>query len=119
VHDRARQDVHARIVAQHPLVEAHQDLLIINRRVSVCIQPALPLNQDDKPSWLFRSDCRPIVDITLGVPLASTQSGEILGYVAMPRLMMPNGWLRLSGSNLGLLTLHGHLGLDFLKEYGP
>jgi len=37
----------------------------------------------------------------------------------MPRLMMPNGWLRLSGSNLGLLTLHGHLGLDFLKEYGP
>lgn len=116
VHDRARQEVHARIVAQHALVEVHQDLVIIDRRVSVLIQPAFPLHQLDAPSWLFRPDHRPMVDITLGVPLNDTQSGEILGYLAMPRLMMPNGWLRLSGSNLGLLTLHGYRGLDFLKD---
>ena len=30
--------------------------------------------------------------------------------------MMPHGWLRLSGSNMGLLSLHGYRGLDFLKE---
>ena len=116
VHERARQEVHDRIVAQHPLVETHQDLLIINGRVSVYIQPSLPLHQHDAPSWLFRPDHRQVVDITLGVPLADTQGGEILGYVAMPRLMMPNGWLRLSSSNLGLLTLHGYRGLDFLKD---
>lgn len=119
VHTRTRQDVCDLITAQHGLVEVHQDLLIINRQISVCIQPALPLRQDDAPSWLFKADHRPVVDITIGVPLADAQGGEILGYLAMPRLLMPNGWLRLSGSNLGLLTLHGYRGLDFLKELSP
>jgi hypothetical protein len=35
----------------------------------------------------------------------------------MPRLMMPPGWFRLSGSNSGLIDLHGYRGLEFLKEY--
>ena len=60
---------------------------------------------------------RPVVDLTLGVLLSDRAHAEILGYVAMPRLMMPTGWVRLSGSNMGLLSLHGHKGLEFLKEY--
>ncbi len=119
VHDRARREVRDLITAQHAVVEAHQDLLIINRHISVCIQPSLPIRQDDAPSWLFKTDQRPVVDITIGVPLSDTQGGEVLGYLAMPRLMMPSGWLRLSGSNLGLLTLHGYRGLDFLKDLSP
>ena len=117
VQDRARQDVQARIMALHGEVETHLDFLVINRRVSVLIQPAIPLISSATPSWLFRPDHRPAVDITLGVPLADNQGSEILGYLAMPRLMMPTGWLRLSGANTGLITLHGHTGLDFLKEY--
>lgn len=116
VHDRARRDVRERIAAQHGRVEMYDDLLIIDRQVSVCIQPALPLRQDEAPIWLFKPDHRSVVDITLGVPLSDTREGEILGYLAMPRLLMPHGWLRLSGSNLGLLSLHGYRGLDFLKE---
>lgn len=119
VHDRARKQVCERISAQHAQVDVHQDLLIINRQISVCIQPALPLQQDDSPSWLFKTDQRPMVDITIGVPLSDAQGGEALGYLAMPRLMMPAGWLRLSGNNLGLLTLHGYRGLEFLRELSP
>ncbi|MBA2481217.1 MAG: recombinase family protein [Planctomycetes bacterium] len=117
VQDRTRLDVQTRIAALHDLVEPHLDFLVINRRVTVIIQPALPMTGCASPSWLFRPDHRPVVDITIGVPLADRHSGEILGYLAMPRLMMPTGWLRLSGANTGLITLHGYKGLDFLQEY--
>jgi DNA invertase Pin-like site-specific DNA recombinase len=117
VQDRTRLDVQARIAQLHGLVEPHLDFLVINRRVTVIIQPAFPLASYASPSWLFRPDHRPVVDVTIGVPLADHLGGEILGYLAMPRLMMPTGWLRLSGANTGLISLHGYSGLGFLKEY--
>ncbi len=118
VRSRAADHVYAQIADQHQgKVERYDDFLVINDRISVMIQPAVPVQGFDSPSWLFRADHRQVIDITLGVPLADRNGSEILGYIAMPRLMMPGGWLRLSGSNLGLLSLHGYKGLEFLKEY--
>lgn len=117
VQERARQGVIAKIKEYEGKVELHQDFLVINDRVTVLIQPAVPVLGFESPSWLFRPDQRPVVDITVGVPLADHEEGVILGYLVMPRLMMPTGWLRLSGSNAGLIDLHGYHGLEFLKEY--
>jgi DNA invertase Pin-like site-specific DNA recombinase len=117
VRERACVEVRAKIAELNGKVVAHQDFLVINDRFSVLIQPSIPVHGFESPYWLFRPDHRPVVDITLGVPLGDRTGGEILGYIAMPRLMMPSGWLRLSGSNLGLLSLHGYKGLEFLKEY--
>lgn len=117
VQERARMDVQRKIAELHGSVVAHEDFLVINERVTVLIQPAIPVIAYDAPYWLFRPDHRPVVDFTLGVPLADRESADILGYLAMPRLMMPNGYLRLSGANTGLIALHGHRGLEFLKEF--
>lgn len=116
VQARARAAVEAKITELKGKVEAHQDFLVINDRFTVLIQPAIPALGFESPSWLFRPDHRPAVDVTLGVPLADQHGGEILGYLAMPRLLMPTGWLRLSSANTGLITLHGYQGLNFLKE---
>lgn len=118
VHERVRLAVQASLSERHGKVVPHQDVLIIDDRFTVLIQPAIPVVELTSPSWLFRPDHRPLVDITLGVPLADRDGSEILGYLAMPRLMMPTGWLRLSGSNPGLITLHGYKGLDFLQRFG-
>jgi DNA invertase Pin-like site-specific DNA recombinase len=117
VRERARAEVAAQIVAMNGTVQTYRDFMVINERFSVLIQPSIPVHGYESPYWLFRPDHRPEVDITLGVPLGDRTGGEILGYVAMPRLMMPTGWMSLSGSNLGLISLHGFTGLDFLKEY--
>ncbi|MBA3936250.1 MAG: recombinase family protein [Planctomycetes bacterium] len=117
VQERARTEVQSKIAELQGTVVAYQDFLVINERLTVLIQPAIPVLGYDSPYWMFRPDHRTAVDITLGVVLADRESADILGYVAMPRLMMPNGYLRLSGANTGLITLHGHRGLEFLKEF--
>jgi DNA invertase Pin-like site-specific DNA recombinase len=116
VQAKARAAVEQEISGLGGKVEAHQDFLVINDRFTVLIQPAVPALGYGTPSWLFRPDHRPAVDLTLGVPLADEHGSEILGYLAMPRLLMPTGWLRLSSANTGLITLHGYQGLHFLKE---
>lgn len=93
IQTRARQDVAAKIAELQGRVEAHDDFLVINDRFTVLIQPAIPMFGGPAPYWLFRPDHRTVVDITLGVPLADREGSAILGYVAMPRLMMPTGYL--------------------------
>ena len=66
--------------------------------------------------WAFRPDHRPVVDITLGVPLSDGGAYEILGYLALPRLMVPERWVRLSASNDARIQLHGHNGLELIRE---
>jgi DNA invertase Pin-like site-specific DNA recombinase len=117
VRERARLAVEAAITELHGTLVTHDDFLVVNGRFSILIQPSIPVLGYESPYWLFKPDHRHTVDITLGVLMADCQAGEILGYIAMPRLMMPTGYMRLSANNLGLIALHGHKGLDFLKEY--
>jgi len=117
VREQAKKEVQATIADLNGTVQVHDDFLVINERFTVLVQPAVPIMSYESPYWMFRTDQRPQVDLTLGVPLADHNDPQILGYVAMPRLMMPNGWMRLSGNNLGLISLHGHSGLGFLKDY--
>jgi hypothetical protein len=38
--------------------------------------------------WFFRPDRREVIDITLGVPLSEDKQPRILGYLALPRLLV-------------------------------
>ncbi|MBK9121298.1 MAG: hypothetical protein IPM18_17085 [Phycisphaerales bacterium] len=98
------------------LVDEHDDFIVINRDFTVLIQPSVPVPDGYGAFWAFRPDHRPVVDITLGVPLADGGTAEILGYLALPRLMVPERWVRLSASSDARIALHGHNGLELIRE---
>ena len=66
--------------------------------------------------WYFRPDLREVVDITLGVPVSSSEGPEILGYVALPRLVVPDRGFRVFGSSEIPLEMYGHTGLEFIFQ---
>ena len=113
---RVRNDVFEAISREARLVDEHDDFIVINRDFTVLIQPSVPVPDGYGEFWAFRPDHRPVVDITLGVPLSNGGRHEILGYLALPRLMVPERWVRLSAASDARIDLHGYNGLDLIRE---
>ena len=59
---------------------------------------------------------RGTVDITLGVPISSHDGPQILGYLAFPRLLVPDKGIRLFGSSEARLDMYGHTGLETIFQ---
>lgn len=97
-------------------VERHEDFLVINRRFTVLVQPSVPVPHGYQHYWYFRPDHRSMIDITLGVPVSGADQSRILGYVALPRLLVRNKSIRMFGSSETRLSLHGHTGLDMITQ---
>ncbi len=97
-------------------VEAYDDFLVLNRKVTVLIQPSVPVLFGYNQYWYFRPDERGIVDITLGVPLSGPKGPQILGYLALPRLLVQDRGIRLFGSSESRLDMYGHHGLEVLFQ---
>jgi DNA invertase Pin-like site-specific DNA recombinase len=114
--ERVRQTVLEAIRQDVELVDVYDDFVVIDQRFTVLIQPSVPIPDGYGTFWAFRPDHRPVIDITLGVPLSSGDSREILGYLALPRLMVREPWVRLSSSSDTRIELHGYNGLDLIRE---
>lgn len=114
--ERIRNEVFQAIGQQARLVDEHEDFIVINRDFTVLIQPSVPVPDGYSAFWPFRPDRRPVVDITLGVPLSNGGNYEILGYLALPRLMVRERWVRLSGASEARIDMHGYSGLELIKE---
>lgn len=112
----AAHKVRARLKAEFGQVEEFSDFLVVNGTFTVLIQPAVPVPWGFQSFWSFQPDRRPIVDITLGVPLAGTEDGEILGYVAFPRVATRRAPIRVLGSQDPKLDFFGHNGLDVIRR---
>jgi len=97
-------------------VESYDDFLVLNRRFTVLIQPSVPVPHGYSQYWYFRPDVRGVVDITLGVPVSGPKGPEILGYLALPRLLVEGRGIRLFGSSESRLSLYGHRGLDIIFQ---
>ena len=113
---RVKNDVFQAISTDARLVDEYEDFIVINQNFTVLIQPAVPIPDGYGAFWAFRPDHRPAIDITLGVPLSNGGTHEILGYLALPRLMVPQRWVRLSGGSDARIELQGHNGLDLIRE---
>ena len=114
--NRVREDVFRTISQEARLVDEHEDFIVINRDFTVLIQPSVPMPDGYGSFWAFRPDHRPVVDITLGVALSDSGGQEILGYLALPRLMVPEQWVRLSAASDSRIEMQGYNGLDLIKE---
>jgi DNA invertase Pin-like site-specific DNA recombinase len=113
---KAKDQVFKAISKQVRTVTEYEDFLVINRDFTVLIQPSVPVPYGYGAYWTFKPDHRPVIDITLGVPLSDGEQYEILGYLALPRLMVPSGWVRLSSNTENRIEMHGHSGLDLIRE---
>jgi hypothetical protein len=97
-------------------VECYDDFLVVNRKFTVLIQPAGPVPHGYTNYWYFLPDARGMVDITLGVPVSGSKGPEILGYLALPRLLVQSRGIRLFSSSEALLAMYGHAGLDIILK---
>lgn len=114
--DRARADVFDAIRESAGMVSEHENFLVINEEFTVTIQPSVPMPCGYGEYWTFRPDRRPAVDITLGVPLSNGDEHAIMGYLALPRLMVREPWVRLSVASETRIELQAHSGLEFIRE---
>jgi len=113
---QVKQEVESQLRSLVPQVESYDDFLVLNGRFTVLIQPSVPVPHGYTHYWYFRPDVRGVVDITLGVPVSGPRGPEILGYLALPRLLVEDRGIRLFGSSEARLDLYGHRGLDMIFQ---
>jgi hypothetical protein len=112
--NRARDVVHDQIRQQIPGVLSYSDFLVLDRRLTVSVQPAIPFPNGYTVYWPFRPDRRNVIDITLGVLLSDPEDLNILGYVALPRWLAGRRTLRV-GAGAARVDMFGCETLDFLR----
>ncbi len=111
---RAQVETQLRQTVQH--VESYDDFLVVNGKFTVLIQPSVPVPHGYNQYWYFRPDDRGVVDITLGVPVSASEGPQILGYVALPRILVRQRGIRVFGSSEARLVMYGHTGLEFIFQ---
>lgn len=96
-------------------VEDYEDFIVVNRSLSLVVQPSVPVPWGYDFFWSFRLDRRPVIDVTLGVPLSGPPDYAIMGYLALPRLLLTRNYLRVFPHDWRF-ELYGHEDLDFIKD---
>lgn len=113
--DRARQMVYEQICRQVPEVLAYSDFFVLDRKLALSIQPAVPVPSGYAAYWPIRPDSRRVIDITLGVLLSDPDELDILGYVALPRGLAGTDTWRVCSSSTRT-ELFGRCELAFLQN---
>ena len=113
--DCARRTVQDLISQQVAEVLSYSDFLVLNRKLALSIQPAVPVPHGYTQYWPVRPDSRSVIDITLGVLLSEPNGFEILGYLAVPRLLGGTNLLRVSPTS-PRIELFGRNDLTFLRN---
>jgi hypothetical protein len=116
VRAKAGTRVSQRIEALVNQVLVHEDFLVIDEKLTVLVQPSVPMPYGLAAYWFFRPDPREVIDITLGVPLSEGMEPRILGYLALPRLLVQNRWIRLFSTSHSRLEMYGHNGLAIIEQ---
>ena len=116
VRTKAGVQVSERIEALVNQVLVHEDFLVIDDKLTVLVQPSVPMPYGLAAYWFFRPDQREVIDITLGVPLSEGAQPRILGYLALPRLLVHNRWIRLFSTSHSRLEMCGHNGLAIIEQ---
>jgi len=110
------EEVETTLRDQVDQIERYDDFLVINRSFTVLVQPSVPVPFGYQQYWYFRPDLRRMIDITLGVPVSGAEGPRILGYLALPRLLVQDRGIRLFGSSETRLSMYGHAGLEIITQ---
>ncbi len=113
---RIRKTVIGQLSALGASIQEWDDFLVLNESLTVIIQPSVPIPYGCRTYWAFRADQRKEIDITLGVPLSNGGQFDILGYLALPRMIVRQDIVRLTGPSDAKVEMYGHHGLELIKE---
>jgi len=113
--DRALKAVHDRIRGVVSDVIQYEDFLVLDRKLTLAIQPAVPVPHGYTTYWPFRRDRRRVIDLTLGVLLSEPSEAEIMGYITLPRWLTDMKTFRFFDTS-PRLELFGRGNLDFLQQ---
>lgn len=111
--NEARQIVAEHLQAAMNEVLPYADFFVLDRKLTMTLQPVVPTPHGYAAYWPLRRDARTVVDLTLGILLNEPVSLDILGYIVLPRWLETERSLRVfcSSQNIELL---GHRDLNFL-----
>lgn len=112
---KARDAVHEQIRSYVPETLAYSDFLVLDQKLTVSIQPAVPIPHGYETYWPLRRDTRPVIDMTLGVLLSEPADFKILGFIALPRFALDSGPLRFTSTSTRT-ELFGRPDLKFLQQ---
>lgn len=112
---KARDAVHEQIRRHVPEVLVYSDFLVLDQKLTVSIQPAVPVPHGYDVYWPIRRDTRPVIDMTLGVLLSNPADFNILGFIALPRFGSDTRPLRFTSSSTRT-ELFGRADLTFLQQ---
>jgi hypothetical protein len=112
---KARDAVQEQIRSQVPETLAYSDFLVLDQKLTVSIQPAVPVPHGYDSYWPLRRDTRPVIDMTLGVLLSEPADFKILGFIALPRFGLDSRLLRFTSSSTRT-ELFGRADLKFLQQ---
>jgi DNA invertase Pin-like site-specific DNA recombinase len=112
---KARDAVHEQIRSHVPETMAYSDFLVLDQKLTVSIQPAVPVPHGYTSYWPLRRDSRSVIDMTLGVLLSEPADFEILGFIALPRFGLDTKPLRFTSSSTRT-ELFGRADLTFLQQ---
>ncbi|MCO8122606.1 recombinase family protein [Stieleria sp. TO1_6] len=113
--DKARSAVQEQILGHVPQTLAYSDFLVLDQKLTVSIQPAVPVPHGYESYWPIRRDPRPVIDMTLGVLLSEPADFNILGFIALPRFGSDSKPMRFTSSSIRT-ELFGRTDLQFLQQ---
>ena len=114
--EQTKRTVAEQLSSRAKRIERFEDYFVLNDRLSVLIQPSVPVPYGYGVYWSFRPDPRNEIDITLGVPLSNSGRYDILGYLAFPRLLVKSHNIKIFGGSDSQLDLHGYNNLDMIES---
>lgn len=112
---KARDAVFEQIRSHVPEVLSYADFLVLDQKLTVSIQPAVPVPHGYGNYWPVAPDDRPVIDMTLGVLLSEPADFDILGFVALPRWCGDGRQFRFTDTCMRT-ELFGRTDLNFLQQ---
>ncbi|MFO0915214.1 MAG: recombinase family protein [Pirellulales bacterium] len=111
--DKAKELVHEKIRGHVTDVLPYSDFLVLDQKLTLSVQPTLPIPNGYSAYWPIRPDSRQVIDMTLGVLLSDPDELDILGYIALPRILSGTTTMRIGTTSMRT-ELFGRQDLEFL-----
>ena len=113
--EQKRSQIIGTLRAEKVALEPFEDFLIIDNYFSIYIQPTVPIPHGYEAHWIFHPDHRGEVDLTIGVPLSFPEKCDVLGYLALPRMLFGQKF-RIHSLRSGEAALYAYPLMTLIKQ---